>query len=241
MAKAPQEIISHWYQPFEGLQASSLDFYRAVEEAMARQQIPDAKIHRVDWREGGLGSAKRVYLRIPHRDHVIDICSAPCGNGFFVSSWLGEQPTGCLGAFADFPGLGTLIRLFIRPATYYKIDTALMFQPAVHTAVLEVVDGMTKAKGLRALSELERKPVLMEFWGRQVVSVRPESRICWTAVAGRGRFAQALVFRRMLRARLGAMPTTHAGRQGRWRLRGAVAGVFAHRRSQQRRLNHDTE
>lgn len=166
MAKAPQSIVSHWYQLIEGLSASSMDFYQAVEGAVERRRLPDVRVSRVEWREGGLGSAKRVYLRLHRRDHVFDICGAPFGNGFFVSSWLGELPTGLLAILADMPGLGFFVRLFLRPATYYTVDTALMFQSAVHAAVLEVLDDMTGAKGLRALSEVERKPAMREFWGR---------------------------------------------------------------------------
>lgn len=50
--------------------------------------------------------------------------------------------------------------------TSFRHDTALMFQESVRAAVLEVVDGITKAKGLRALSELERKPILTSFFNR---------------------------------------------------------------------------
>lgn len=166
MAKAPQVIISHWYQLIEGLPASPMDFYQSVEGAVERRRLPDVRISRVEWREGGIGSAKRVYLRLHRRDHVFDVCGAPFGNGFFVSSWLGELPTGLLAFLAEVPGLGFLVRLFLRPATYYTVDTALMFQSAVHAAVLEVLDEMTNAKGLRALSELERKPVMKEMFGR---------------------------------------------------------------------------
>jgi hypothetical protein len=52
------------------------------------------------------------------------------------------------------------------PTTYYKIDTTLMFQESVHRAVVEVIDQMTQAKGLRALSESERKPILRNIFKR---------------------------------------------------------------------------
>ena len=55
---------------------------------------------------------------------------------------------------------------FLRPTTYYQMDTALMFQEAIRYAVNDVVDQMSKAKGLRVLSILERKPVLREFFQR---------------------------------------------------------------------------
>ena len=62
--------------------------------------------------------------------------------------------------------LTKLPQRFFTPATYYRIDTALMFQTAVHAEVLAVIDGMTKAKGIRALSEDERKPILRDFFQR---------------------------------------------------------------------------
>ena len=50
--------------------------------------------------------------------------------------------------------------------TYYRLDTALMFQESVRAAVLEILDGAIKAKGLRALSELDRKPILAGLFSR---------------------------------------------------------------------------
>jgi pantoate kinase len=64
------------------------------------------------------------------------------------------------------PGIGWLMNRFFMPPTYYRIDTESMFQTAIHCAVQEVVDQMTAAKGLRALTELERKPILREFFQR---------------------------------------------------------------------------
>lgn len=63
-------------------------------------------------------------------------------------------------ALMTIPLLGTLYERMFAPATYYKIDTTLMFQSAVHSAVLEVIDGLATTKGLRALSDDERKPVM---------------------------------------------------------------------------------
>src|SRR5205807_1402941 len=41
------------------------------------------------------------------------------------------------------PLVGWLYERVFAPETYYAIDTALMFQQAVHNAVLEVIDCMT--------------------------------------------------------------------------------------------------
>ena len=165
MARASQAaVISHWYQLVDNLQTSTLDFYRAVEEAIARRQVPNAKTGRVDYREGGVLSAKREYLRVRRRGLLFDICGAPFGGGFFISWWLGERSF--LTAILELPMVGPLAGFLVRPWTYFKIDTALMFQETVHAAVLEVLDGLTNAQGLRALSEFERKPILREFSGR---------------------------------------------------------------------------
>jgi hypothetical protein len=64
------------------------------------------------------------------------------------------------------PGVGTIYRRFFKPWTYYQVDTAFMFQAALHASVCEVMDGLTTAKGLRALTDEEKKPILREFLRR---------------------------------------------------------------------------
>jgi hypothetical protein len=62
------------------------------------------------------------------------------------------------------PLIGFLFEHLFMPTTYYRRDTTLMFQESVHAAVLETVDGLTQAKGMRALSESERKPTLSNLF-----------------------------------------------------------------------------
>ena len=165
MAVTPKTVLAQWSTLVEGLQWSPKDFYVSVEQALQRRQLPDIFLSRINYAEGGPFSAKREYLRVTRKDHIFDICGAPFGTGFFFSSWLGERPHGCLGILFLIPLLNIFLALF-RRETYYKLDTAMMFQDSVHNAVLEVIDGLTTAKGIRALSELERKPVMRNFFGR---------------------------------------------------------------------------
>jgi len=65
------------------------------------------------------------------------------------------------------PLIGPLYERLFKPNTYYRFDTMVMFQTAVHRAVCDVIDELTQAKGLRALSEAERKPILREFYRRK--------------------------------------------------------------------------
>lgn len=88
----PTEIISHWPKLIENLQFSSQEFYERVEKALHDRQVPDIEVQRVDWKEGGLLSPRREYLRVTRERLVFDICGAPFGTGFFVSLWCGIKP-----------------------------------------------------------------------------------------------------------------------------------------------------
>lgn len=88
--------------------------------------------------------------------------------GVFIAlgAVMGQGEAEWHGYLLAIPILGPLWERLFLPATYYRIDTALMFQEATRHAVLDVVDGFTKAQGLRALTELERKPILRDFYRR---------------------------------------------------------------------------
>lgn len=213
-------IISHWCKLIESLQTSPLGFYTLVDQAIKRRQVPDAETRRVEYHESGLFAAKREYLRVQRKTLAYDICGAPFGTGFFVSSWFGKElPKGgvllLLGIFiASFliyplfkvifgtllgfifwiagipclllllgfmiseeiiggedtvlgiPVLGFLYEKIFHPFSYYKLDQIQMYQAAIHAAIMEAVDEITKANGLRALSEEERKPIMKDFLGK---------------------------------------------------------------------------
>jgi hypothetical protein len=225
----PTNIISHWYQLIENFDASSQEFYQAFESAVAARAVPQFHSSRVEYKEDGLASANREYLRIQRGTYAFDICAAPFGKGFFVSWWLTQPPLylafaytigfffglgllmtfvsgvgfrigrllggrdlgslfesvfGIFGTLALCWAAGNVIRqsggklestvlamplvgwLYARifaPPTFYSLDTGLMFQESVHKAVLEVIDAMTAKKGVRALSESERRPIMKHF------------------------------------------------------------------------------
>jgi len=79
------------------------------------------------------------------------------GNGMRKGAIRGESTV------LAMPLVGWVYERLFAPTTYYAIDTALMFQQSVHNAVLEVIDCITASKGIRALTEAERKPVLKTF------------------------------------------------------------------------------
>lgn len=159
------EVLSSWSTLIENFQASPQAFYAEVTNALEKRQMPNARIDRISFKESHLLSANREYLRISCKnDFYFAVCGAPFGTGFFVSWWLLEPPAGCLVTmFADFPFLSAIARALVKPWTFYRIDTAKMFQTATHSAVLEVIDSITTTTGIRGLTEIERKPVMREL------------------------------------------------------------------------------
>lgn len=163
---APTTVISHWNHRFDGMQQSSHDFYAEVERRLQTQNLGDMKTERVNLSEGGVFSAKREYLQVRRKEHVFHVCAAPFGNGFFISWWLGHVESGFWAWLAGLPVIGFFVQNFLKPLTYYKLDTALMFQSVIHSVLVEVLDGLAKQTGLRALTEGERKPIMRDVFAR---------------------------------------------------------------------------
>ena len=219
--KTPSPFVKgNWSTLIENFQASPKEFYASVEKAIERRQVPAISNCRVDWKEGGLLTAFREYLRISREKLVFDICGAPYGTGFFVSWWLAELRPSAIGptlvvlgiafllydrlafyfGFATasiytliglilivlllgilvnrspganwvryvlvIPLIGKMIERFFMPPTYYRMDTEAMFKASIEQSVQEVLNQMLQAKGLRALTELELKPIMQDFFQR---------------------------------------------------------------------------
>lgn len=156
-------IHSHWHQSISGLAITPTEFYKAVWETAEKRNIPGLHLTHEYHAEGAVGSAQRLYLRIRRNEYYFDICGAPFADGSFVSWWLVED-TGCMrGCLLAIPILGWILLLLVFRETYYKVDTRLMFQDAIHSAVLEVLDGLTKANGLRPIDGPARQPTIQRL------------------------------------------------------------------------------
>jgi hypothetical protein len=81
--------------------------------------------------------------------------------GFII--WLGTRLDNAL---IGFPILGPLYERYFRKITYYRVDLQCMYKAAVHAAVLEVIDEITKAKGIAPLSEFDRRPAMDALVGQ---------------------------------------------------------------------------
>ena len=154
----PTTNISNWNTHVAGMQQSSAEFYREVERLIGVHHLKDVKQERVDIKEGGIFSSKREYLQVRRDEYVFHVCAAPYGNGFFISWWFGSVEKGWIAFLLKLPLFGTFIRRFVKPWTYYRVDTANMFNAITSGAVYEALDALIKANGLRTLSAEELRP-----------------------------------------------------------------------------------
>jgi hypothetical protein len=168
-AATAHAILSHWDHMFPGMQQSSKEFYDSIDTFLKEHHLEDAKIERVNIAEGGLLSARREYLQVRRKEHIFYICAAPFGNGFFVSWWLGERRSGFWALLTHIPYAGRFFAFLadmFNPLTYYRVDTALMFQSVTHGAVLGALERVIDAKGMRSLTDIEKKPIMRDFFGQ---------------------------------------------------------------------------
>lgn len=165
MRVEPTAILSNWNHRFEDLVIPAASFYEKLERALAAHNAEKVKIERVKFAEGGLLSASREYLQVRRGEHVFHVCAAPFGNGFFVSWWLGQIESGLIAWLAKLPVVGRFLHLFLRPVTYFSLDTAYMFQSLTASCVERVLNEEVAAKGLRALTRDEYKPTIRDMMG----------------------------------------------------------------------------
>jgi len=160
--RKPIEYIARWHHLFPGLTLTPQAFYGELQSRISAHGFPEVRMGQVGFRESGVLSQQRLYLRVQRGDLAFDICGAPFGSRlFFSSSWLGRLGmSGCgtaaLGCLAFIPGIGLLAEHAVRPMTCYEIDGALVFQEAVQDILTEYLDELCGTAGISPLGALER-------------------------------------------------------------------------------------
>ncbi len=157
---------SRWNTVIDKFSFSSKEFYELLRKELLSNGINNLDVKFVFLKEGNAFSSRRTYLRAVWKDYQYDICAAPFGNGFFVSWWLLYKNSIGLIIISKIPFIGKWLAEKLYPITYYKIDTASMFMTYAQASVLKVIEDITNDKGVRSLSESERKPVLNNIFSR---------------------------------------------------------------------------
>ena len=146
------EVVSHWHHSVENFNTSTLEFFSAV-EATLREKLAPVRGARVDYRESGILSDKREYLRVSYARYSFDIGAAPFGKDFFFSWWLVRRlpdaslVAGCLGIISipilyiilakivgvilGFLGLVLLIGGLLVAAMNHAGDKGMMVEDAI--------------------------------------------------------------------------------------------------------------
>lgn len=157
---------SKWNTLIDNFSFSTQEFYKLLKEELQNQGIKRIEIEQISLKEGNAFSSRRSYLRATWKEYQYDICAAPFGKGFFISWWLLYKNSIGQLIISKIPFVGGWLARKIYPVTYYKIDTASMFMAYAQASILKVIDDITENKGVRALSEADRKPILNDIFKR---------------------------------------------------------------------------
>ena len=162
-SKSKESVHSNWNTLIDDFDFSSKEFYNLLNTELKSQGIDKIKVETAMLSEGSMFSSSREYLRLTWKEYQYDICGAPFGKGFFVSWWLIMKQAPAEMFIAKIPVIGGWLAQKFYPITYYKIDTASMFMTYAHQAVMNVIDQITSDKGVKKLSELERRPNMQDL------------------------------------------------------------------------------
>lgn len=149
-------IASSWNQYIEGLDYTSNEFYKSVEQKLKAKKVKGIGFSHVMISNYGALSSKRKYLRITYEDITHEISFFPASLGMFASSWSYRPIVGMEALLYAIPYIGPWLHKQVFPETYYVKDNRAMMQTFVQTALLEVIDEITEQKGLRKLIDSER-------------------------------------------------------------------------------------
>jgi hypothetical protein len=138
-------------------QFSSQQFYTVLEEKIKQREMPSLTVSRVIHKEGGLFSSDRIYLRIARGHLIYDVCAAPYGNGFFVSSWQGKTLHLRRRLIAAIPVFGEKLEKAFYSQTYFQADTEAMFHGGVHSCLQSAIDTLTASYGIRPITEADKR------------------------------------------------------------------------------------
>ncbi|MBN9483121.1 MAG: hypothetical protein BGO70_01125 [Bacteroidetes bacterium 43-93] len=150
--KSRFESKKSWQNFYDGLSISASDFYNKVKEGLEQRNIPNLSYAKESFLESHIFSSKRQYMRIIRAEYVFYVCAAPFGTGTFISEWVCIKTEGRINRI---PIISKLAGKDRTDKSFYQIDTESMTRMAIHFTVLDVLNSLTTASGVRGLAELE--------------------------------------------------------------------------------------
>ena len=160
-----KQFVSHWHHYVEDFDQSPLDFYNRITEKIRENEVPNVRTQTHNYKKNtGPFSGSRTYLQVISKGYFFIIGAAPYAKGFFVSYWQLENRSEKANKIGEIPFIGPLIVKLFYTETFYTVDTRMMFQKMIHSCVIGALEKEMKNKGLRALTESERKVEQRPFY-----------------------------------------------------------------------------
>jgi hypothetical protein len=179
--KKPVDVIDHWYALIPGFNASTKEFYEAIEKELKNREVPGLEMFHVDFAEGGVMSSKREYLRMTRERLVFDICAAPFGKAYFFSCRFAEIPA----VIRLWQLLVVLVASFVLVALAFRFLWLILAPIVLLTGFVFVIYILRNAvsMGLRDLdATLIKSPVfgpIYENWFRKETYYRQDTRLMY--------------------------------------------------------------
>lgn len=153
LRKRAYKINHYWQMYFDDFAYSSQTFYFDVVEAIRRKEMPGVAVSQIKRYQSNILSPFREYLVIQRERHIFEVCAAPFGKGFFISSREGAQPGLRHTIILSIPIIGGYLAYLIYKKSFYQIDSQNMFASAVHHTVIEIAGKITGGKSGRVFTE----------------------------------------------------------------------------------------
>jgi hypothetical protein len=150
-------VHAHSYQHFENLQMSAKDFYSMLRDMIVEYQYPDVKCGLTNFKEAGLLSSSREYLRISRGRYNYFVCASPFGKSFFISWWFQEDAHTAANLVEKVPLIGKATAQRMESKTFYQLDTELMFKTAITSIIKTAVNKVMSDKGFRKDTQIDNQ------------------------------------------------------------------------------------
>lgn len=144
-------VISNWHQFIDYIPFTPKEFYVAVQREIQEKKIPHLRFSLITYRQGGLFSQGREYMRVQCKEYIFDVCAAPCASGFFVSYWMGEESDPIADFWKNMPWIGRYFRN--RPKTFFELDNEAIFKELISGSIKKVFTELSSLKGSRIIPE----------------------------------------------------------------------------------------
>ncbi len=132
-------VQAHWYAPMLDYETDAAEFYAAIKAEVGSREFPGVEVSHITFKEGGLLSSAREYLRIRRERLLFDVGCGPFGKCWYYSCrgcilprrmtlWEILLAFATIGSFAllYIMSFGMTIGLIVLGATLIAIGTLLM-------------------------------------------------------------------------------------------------------------------